>query len=83
MGYTEDIIRKLLSQSVQDQLRYLYGSDIKTVEKQTQRYANLISRHAAVFGEHGDVQLSEAEHTVRGAAKVRQRTKDSKGIAQR
>ena len=60
MGYTEDMIRKLLSEGVQDQLRYLYGSDGKTIEKQTQRYAGLITRHAAVFGEHGDIQLISA-----------------------
>ena len=60
MGYTEDRIRKLLSESVQDQLRYLYGSDRKTIEKQTQRYAGLLSRYTAIFGERENVQMISA-----------------------
>lgn len=60
MGYTEDRIRKLLSDSVQDQLRYLYGSDRKIIETQTQRYAGLLSRFTAIFGERENVQLISA-----------------------
>ena len=63
-SYTEDKIRKLLSESVQDQLRYLYGSDRKKIEMQTQRYASLLSRHAAIFGEHEDVELISAPSVV-------------------
>ncbi len=60
MSYTEDMIGRLLSEKVQDQLRYLYGSDGETVEKQTKRYADLLMRHTALFGEHRDVQLISA-----------------------
>ena len=60
MSYTEDMIGKLLSEKVQDQLRYLYGTDGETIEKQTKRYADLLMRHTALFGEHRDVQLISA-----------------------
>ncbi|MBP5726244.1 MAG: galactokinase, partial [Clostridia bacterium] len=60
MSYTEDLIGKLLSEKVQDQLRYLYGTDGETIEKQTKRYADLLMRHTALFGEHRDVQLISA-----------------------
>ena len=60
MSYTEDLIGKLLSEKVQDQFRYLYGTDGETIEKQTKRYADLLMRHTALFGEHRDVQLISA-----------------------
>lgn len=60
MSYTEEMIGRLLSEKVQDQLRYLYGSDKGIVEKQTKRYADLLLRHMALFGERSDVQLISA-----------------------
>ena len=60
MSYTEEMIGRLLSEKVQDQLRYLYGSDKEIVEKQTKRYADLLLRHTALFGERSDVQLISA-----------------------
>ena len=60
MSYTEEMIGRLLSEKVQDQLRYLYGSDKEIVEKQTKRYADLLLRHMALFGERSDVQLISA-----------------------
>lgn len=60
MSYTEEMIGRLLSEKVQDQLRYLYGSDKGIVEKQTKRYADLLLRHTALFGERSDVQLISA-----------------------
>ena len=59
MGYTEEAIRKLNTTGVQEQLRYLYGSDEAALEEQTKRYAGLLRRHAEVFGEQTGVQLDE------------------------
>ena len=60
MGYTDEAIRKLYSEQVQDQLRYLYGNDSEILKKQTERYASLLRRHAELFGEKPDVQLVSA-----------------------
>ena len=60
MGYTEEAIRKLNTTGVQEQLRYLYGSDEAALEEQTKRYAGLLRRHAEVFGEQTGVQLVSA-----------------------
>ncbi len=60
MSYTEEMIGRLLSEKVQDQLRYLYGLDKEIVEKQTKRYADLLLRHMALFGKRSDVQLISA-----------------------
>ena len=60
MGYTDEAIRKLSTEGVQEQLRYLYGSDEAVLEEQTKRYAGLLRRHAELFGEQTGVQLVSA-----------------------
>ena len=60
MGYMNEAAGTLNSDKVQDLLRYLYGSDRKTTEAQTDRYAALIKRHADLFGERADIQLISA-----------------------
>ena len=60
MSHTDEAIRKLHTEQVQEQLRYLYGNDSAILEKQTERYATLLRRHAELFGEKRDVQLVSA-----------------------
>ena len=60
MGYMDEAIRKLNTAGVQEQIRYLYGSDEAALEKQTKRYAGLLRRHAELFGEQTGVQLVSA-----------------------
>ena len=60
MGYMDEAIRKLNTAGVQEQLRYLYGSDEAVLEEQTKRYAGLLRRHAELFGEQTGVQLVSA-----------------------
>ena len=60
MSKTEERIRKLDSEAVKNQLRYLYGDDSLLLKAQQERYASVIMRHAELFGEHKDVQLISA-----------------------
>ena len=60
MDHANELIRKLETEQAARQLRYLYGSDKEIVEKQTKRYADLLLRHTALFGERSDVQLISA-----------------------
>ena len=45
---------------VSKQIRYLYGSDEKTLKSQTERYAELIRKHRDLFGDRGQIQLISA-----------------------
>ena len=60
MDCSDEMIRKLETENVEAQLRYLYGDDDALLERQQERYAALIRRHAELFGERGDVQLISA-----------------------
>ena len=60
MAYTEEMIRKLETEEVKDQLRYLYGGDEALLKNQQERYAALIRRYAELFGENERVQLISA-----------------------
>ena len=60
MSHTEDIIRKLETEEIQAQFRYLYGEDEALLKTQQERYAGLIRRHAELFGEKDGVQLISA-----------------------
>ena len=60
MGYTDDRIRALNTESVKEQLRYLYGCDADMLQNQQERYAGLIRRHADLFGDREDLQLISA-----------------------
>ena len=60
MVCTEERIRRLDSEPVKAQLRYLYGPDENLLEKQRERYAALIRRHAELFGEKDGLQLISA-----------------------
>lgn len=60
MSYMEEIIRKLDTDQVKTQLKYLYGEDEKQVKRQQERYAALIRRHAELFGDRDNVQLISA-----------------------
>ena len=60
MSHTDAMIQKLHMDAVQEQFRYLYGSDGDAAQKQTERYAGLVGRHAEIFGEQADVHLISA-----------------------
>ena len=60
MKYTDERIRKLDTEKVRTQLRFLYGNDEELLKKQQVRYADLIRRHAELFGDREDVQLISA-----------------------
>ena len=49
MSYTEEMIRKLDTEKVREQLRYLYGEDEMLLKTQQNRYARLIRRYAELF----------------------------------
>ena len=51
MAYLEEMIRKLDTDRVREQLRYLYGTDETMLERPRERYAALLRRHAALYGE--------------------------------
>ena len=60
MSYTDERLRKLETETVGEQLRFLYGDDEQLVRKQRERYAALIRRHAELFGDRETVQLISA-----------------------
>ena len=60
MSHTEEKIRKLETEEIKAQLRYLYGEDENLIKTQQKRYAELIRRHAELFGEKDGVQLISA-----------------------
>ena len=60
MACMEETIRKLDTDRVREQLRYLYGEDEDLLGKQQERYAALIRRHAELFGDHTEPQLISA-----------------------
>lgn len=60
MSFTDEIIRKLHTDAVQEKLRYLYGCDSDTLGKQTERYAELVRRHTALFGQQPVIHLISA-----------------------
>ena len=55
MAYTDEMIRKLDTDPVKAQLRYLYGEDEDLLKRQQERYAALIRRHAELYGEKNEV----------------------------
>ena len=57
MSHTDEMIRKLGSEDVKEQLRYLYGSDEEMLAYQLKRYTALIRRYAELFGEEDRIQL--------------------------
>ena len=58
MSYADDLIRKLDTEAGREQLSRLYGGE--QLKAQQERYANLIRRHAELFGGRPDVQLVSA-----------------------
>ena len=60
MSRGDERIRKLDTEQVKAQFRYLYGNDESLLKKQQERYAALIRRHAELFGDRPDVQLISA-----------------------
>ena len=60
MSYTEAMIRKLDTEKVRAQLRYLYGEDETLLKTQQERYTRLIRRYAELFGDREGVQLISA-----------------------
>ena len=60
MAYSDDMIRKLETEDVKAQLRYLYGDDENQLKRQQERYTALVRRHAELFGEREGVQLISA-----------------------
>ena len=60
MSRGDEMIRKLDTEQVKAQFRYLYGNDESLLKKQQERYAALIRRHAELFGDRPDVQLISA-----------------------
>ncbi len=60
MAYTDEMIRKLDTDPVKAQLRYLYGEDEDLLKRQQERYAALIRRHAELYGEKNELQLVSA-----------------------
>ena len=60
MGYTDDMIRKLGTEQVKTQLRYLYGNEEHLLNEQQERYAALVRRHTELFGDRDSVQLISA-----------------------
>ncbi len=60
MSHTEERIRKLKTEEIRAQLRYLYGDDNILLKTQLERYAGLIRRHTELFGVKENVQLISA-----------------------
>ena len=60
MRHTEEKIRKLETDEIKAQLRYLYGADETLLNIQQERYAGLIRRHTELFGEKDGVQMISA-----------------------
>ena len=60
MSHTDEMIRKLGSEDVKEQLRYLYGSDEEMLAYQLKRYTALIRRYAELVGEEDRIQLISA-----------------------
>ncbi len=60
MSHTEAMIRKLDTEKVRAQLRYLYGEDETLLKTQQERYTRLIRRYAELFGDREGVQLISA-----------------------
>ena len=60
MSRAEELITKLNTEKVREQLRYLYGKDESLLQMQQERYAAVIRRHAELFGEREEVQLISA-----------------------
>ena len=60
MSHADEMIRKLATEAVRKQFRFLYGEDEQIVKGQEERYAALIRRHAELFGDREDVQLVSA-----------------------
>ena len=60
MNHTDRMIRNLETEKTAQQLAWLYGEGKDVIEKQKNRYAALIRRHAELFGEKPDLQLISA-----------------------
>ena len=60
MSHADEMIKKLGTEAVREQFRFLYGNDELLVQMQEERYAALIRRHAELFGDRADVQLISA-----------------------
>jgi len=60
MSHTEEKIRKLETEEIKTQLRYLYGENETLLKTQQERYTRLIRRHAELFGEKDGIQLISA-----------------------
>ena len=60
MTRAEEMIRKIDTESVKAQLRYLYGNDENLLKQQQERYAALIRRHTELFGDREGLQLISA-----------------------
>ena len=60
MSYADETIRKLGTEAVRKQFRFLYGEDERLVKTQEERYGALVRRHAELFGNRADVQLISA-----------------------
>lgn len=60
MSHTEERIRKLETEEIRAQLRYLYGEDETLLKIQQERYGGLIRRHAELFEEKDSMQLISA-----------------------
>ena len=60
MSYADETIRKLGTEAVRKQFRFLYGEDERLVKTQEERYGALVRRHEELFGNRADVQLISA-----------------------
>ncbi len=60
MSYADETIRKLGTEAVRKQFRFLYGEDERLVKTQEERYGALVRRHTELFGDRADVQLISA-----------------------
>ena len=60
MSHTEAMIRKLDTEKIRAQLRYLYGEDEILLKTQQERYAGLILRYTELFGDKENIQLISA-----------------------
>ena len=60
MSYADETIRKLGTEAVRKQFRFLYGEDERLVKTQEERYGALVRRHAELFGNRANVQLISA-----------------------
>ena len=60
MAYADEMIRKLGTEDVKAQLRYLYGTGEELLKRQQERYSALIRRHTELFGDRESIQLISA-----------------------